>query len=97
VIVPVPNAAGSSDFKAVGAAEVDFDVSMAADQFWLFISSTDCYIAQAAATPAASAADGSMFVPAKLPVLLKGSNGAKLSVIRVSADGVATLTLCQRW
>lgn len=87
-LVPV---AGSSDFKAVAAAETDFDTTMAVTETFVFTCDTDCYIAQGAAPVAASAADGSMFVPAGQPVLIDGAQGAKLSVIRKAVDGVATL------
>lgn len=42
--------------------------------------------------PQASAASGSMFVPALHPVYLDGKNGSNLSVIRNTADGDAVLT-----
>lgn len=41
--------------------------------------------------PQASAASGSMYVPANTPVILSGANGSNLSVIRNTADGDATL------
>lgn len=42
--------------------------------------------------PVATAADGSMYVPAATQVILDGRNGTKVSVIRASGDGVASLT-----
>lgn len=83
--------AGASDYKAVIVTEVDFDTTMAAGERYLFTCDTNCYIKQGTAPVAASAADGSMLVPANRPVLIEGREGAKLSVIRVSADGNATL------
>jgi hypothetical protein len=41
---------------------------------------------------AATAADGSMYVPAGVPITLNGTAGARLSVIRASGDGTASLT-----
>lgn len=46
----------------------------------------------AAAAPPASAADGSMYVPANVQVILDGNYGPRLGVIRNSADGSASLT-----
>ncbi len=46
----------------------------------------------AAAAPPASAADGSMYVPANVQVILDGNYGPTLGVIRNSADGSASLT-----
>lgn len=88
MLIPV---AGTSDFQSVTSSEVDFDTTMASGEHYLFTCSTGCYLKQGAAPVAASAADGSMYVPAGLPVLIDGAQGAKLSVIRESADGVATL------
>ncbi len=88
MLVPV---AGTSDHQSVGASEVDFDTTMAAGEHYIFTCSTDCYIKQGAAPVAATAGDASMLVPAGLPVLIEGAQGAKLSVIRRAADGVATL------
>lgn len=88
MLVPI---AGSSDFKAVAATETDFDTTMAAGETYVFTCDTDCYIRQGTAPVAASGADGSMFVPAGMPVLIDGGQGANLSVIRKSVDGIATL------
>lgn len=86
---PVPTT--SSDYKTVVAAATTFDTTMADGEDFVFSSSTDCFIKQGAA-PAASAADGSSHVGAGQRVLIHGDLGAKLSVIRVAADGHATLT-----
>ncbi len=58
---------------------------------YVFTSTTNCWIAQGA-TPTASAAAGSMFVPAGIPVILNGGRGVGVSVIRNTADGSCTLT-----
>jgi len=83
--------AGSSDYKAVASAETDFDTTMAAGEYYLLTCDVDCFIKQGAAPLAASAADGSMFVPAGMAVLIEGALGAKLSIIRSNVDGIATL------
>lgn len=87
----------TSDFKAVGVAAVTFDAVMvnAPSEFWVFATNTDCYIKQGSA-PTATAGDGSVLVPAGSTVLLWGPHGAKLSVIRDTADGKATLTRVKR-
>lgn len=61
---------------------------------WIYVANTDSWIAQGA-SPTASAGAGSMFVPARLPVLVDGANGSHVSVIRDSADGRASLTPLQ--
>lgn len=43
-------------------------------------------------TPIASAADGSMYVPANTLITIDGTAGDSLSVIRASGDGTASLT-----
>ena len=89
ILVPI---AGTSDFKVVAAAETDFDTTLTATGVYLFTCDIDCYIKQGAAPVAASAGDGSLFVPAGIPVVIDGAQGAKVSVIRKgSSDGVATL------
>lgn len=89
MLIPI---AGSSDLKVVAGTETDFDTAMAVTDLFVFTCDIDAYIAQGAAPVAASAADGSMFVPAGMPVVIDGAQGAKLSVIRKgAADGVATL------
>jgi len=87
---PVP-VTSTGDFKAVAAAAVTFDPTLAVGELWILTASTNCYIAQGAA-PTASAADGSTYVHAGQQVLIDGDLGAKVSIIRVTADGVATLT-----
>lgn len=46
----------------------------------------------AAAVPPATAADGSMFVPAGVTLYLFGNLGPQLGVIRSAADGICSLT-----
>lgn len=57
-----------------------------------FVASTSCWLATGA-NPTASAAAGSLYVPANTALLLDGAiNGAKVAVIRDAADGKASLT-----
>lgn len=85
---------GSSDVTAVTSTAATSGRTMLAGVVYAFVSSTDCFIAQGA-TPTATAADGSMFVPSRTVVYLAGDNGAALSVIRDTADGKASLTPVQ--
>lgn len=82
-----------ADTVAVAAAAAQFTglVAMANGQFFVFVSTTNCWIKQGA-NPTATKAAGSMFWPANVPIILAGQDGAKLSVIRDSADGTASLT-----
>ncbi len=72
----------------VGAAEITD--TLTTGKLYVFTSTTNCWIAQGAA-PTASAAAGSMFVPAGVAVLLNGGFGAAVSVIRNTADGACTI------
>lgn len=83
----------SADEVAVGVASAQFAAitTMAVGQFFLFVSSTACWI-KPGANPTASAGAGSMYVPANFPIVVDGSLGAKLAVIRDAADGKASLT-----
>lgn len=90
-MVPFPVNPNLGDNQAVGVASAQFTTSMTAAGTYLFVADTSCYIQQGA-NPTASSADGSMFVPANCPLLLQGRNGAKLAVIRSTADGNGSLT-----
>lgn len=81
----------TSDSTAVTAASATFTPTMIATEMWLFVSTTNCWIAQGAA-PTAAAADGNMFVTANTVIVINGTAGAKLAVIRDTADGRASLT-----
>jgi hypothetical protein len=88
MLVPV---AGTSEYLAVTTGDQDITTAMAAGELWLFTANVDCYIKQGAAAPiTASAADGSMLVPAGMPVLIDANEGAVLSVLGTAA-GLATL------
>lgn len=82
-----------SDEVAVGAVSAQFAniVAMVAASYYLFISNTGCWIQQGA-NPTASAAPGSMFVPANTPIYVGGQTGAKLAVIQDALSGKASLT-----
>ena len=67
------------------------DTGQPGDYVYAFSANTDCWILQSA-SPTATAGNGSVFVPAGAIILLDGSNGAAVSVIRDSADGAASLT-----
>lgn len=81
---------------AVGVAHVEFNASMAAHTYWMFVSTTNCWIKQgshaALTASGASAGAGSMFVPALAQVVISGDLGADLSVIEDTATGKASLT-----
>jgi streptogramin lyase len=85
-----------SDEVAVGAASAQFAniTAMAAGQMFMFVSSTACWIKQGS-NPTASAAPGSMYVPANTIVFISGANGVKLAVIQDAAGGKASLTQVQ--
>ena len=89
LVVPV---AVRSDVTAVGAVAATSGLTMDAGFFYLFVSNTDCFIKQGTAPLDATAADASMFVPSRTPIILAGSSGAALSIIRDTADGKASLT-----
>lgn len=93
-MIPIPDITTSIEI-AVGASHAEFGSAMAAGQLWEFCSNTNCWIKQGSA-PVASAASGSMFVPALKSVYIDGKFGANLSVIQDSAGGKATLTRLAR-
>lgn len=83
-------AAGSSEYLAVTTSSAEVNgTGLAAADLHVFTCSVDCYIAQGA-TPTANSADGSMFVPAGMPVLIDGAQGAKVAV-KGTAAGHCTL------
>lgn len=89
MLVPV---AGSSDFQGVTDTSAELaGTTMVVTGLYVFTCDVDCYVKQGA-TPTAAAADGSMLVPAGMPLLIDGAQGAELAVIRKgSSDGVCTL------
>lgn len=93
LLTPVSSLSDKLDVTAVSTQFGTLD-EMAAGQRFRFISTTACWIKQGE-NPTASAAAGSMYVAAGEVINIKGEHGAKLAVIRNSADGVATLTPVQ--
>lgn len=91
LLVPVTEL---SDVTAVAATAATSGLTMLAGVLYRFVANTDCFIKQGA-TPTATAADASMFVPSRVEVVLSGNNGAALSIIRDTADGKASLTPLQ--
>jgi hypothetical protein len=79
---------------AVGVAAALSTVVMATHRVYAYSCTTNSWIKQDASgnSPVASAASGSMFVPAGFVVYLDGSYGDTLSVIRDTADGKCTVT-----
>lgn len=83
----------ATDTKAVAVGSTTFDLSMADGQRYRFVSTTDCWINQHATAPTAvAAADANVFVKAGEVVVVDGTLGAKLAVIRATADGSACLS-----
>lgn len=77
----------SADNTAVGAASAqNSTIAMTPAGSYLFMSDCSCYLQQGV-SPTASAADGSMLVPAGVPLILQGRNGAKIAVIQSGAVG----------
>lgn len=82
---------------AVSGTSARFGAAMAAtqpgQQFWVFVANTACWIKQGATgSVVASAAAGSMYVPANTIVIIDAIGGADLAVIEDSAAGKASLT-----
>jgi hypothetical protein len=92
-MIPFPVISSGSDFTTVTVASAQFTTiaAMQVNQYFLYSSNTASWIKQGA-NPTASAAAGSMFVPAGFPVVICGQDGAKLATIRDTADGKASLT-----
>lgn len=82
----------TSVVRTVTASSATFSTTMAVGEVYLLCSSVACWIAQGAA-PTAAKSDGSTHVGAGVPVLIIGTAGAKLAVLRDAADGNASLTL----
>jgi hypothetical protein len=79
--------------QTVTVASAHFGAAMVDKEYWLFTSSTNCWIKQADGTPTAvAAAAANMYVPANTLVVIDGRCGANIAVIRDTADGRASLT-----
>lgn len=81
----------SSVETAVGGSSAVITFVLVVDNFYLFASNTDCWIAQSA-TPVASAGAGSMYVPANLQVVINGRVGNHIAVIQDAGAGKCSLT-----
>jgi hypothetical protein len=79
------NPTGSDNTAVTASSGQNSTIAMVATGTYLFLSDVSCYLAQGA-NPTASAADGSMLVPAGVGILLRGSAGAKIAVIASSAS-----------
>lgn len=76
----------------VSGVSADFSATMVAKEYWLFVSSTNCWITQGATPTAVAGAAGNMYVPANTPIVIDGRCGASLAVIQATAGGSASLT-----
>lgn len=90
---PISTTYGASepDYLAITTASQQFTLTLDAGVQFVFVADVDCYI-KVAANPTASAADGSQFVPAKVPwPVATATAGDKVAVIGTIA-GVSTLS-----
>jgi len=87
LLVPV---AGDSEYLAVTTGDQDIITDSGTTETWVYTANVDTFVKQGTGTVTASAADGSMFVPAGMPVLIDGAQGAVVSVLGLAA-GHATL------
>ena len=82
---------------AVGATTAAFAMVMEQGRKYRLVSSTACYVNRAATVQAATAgaqtpsATSSIYVPANAPFDMDGLASGRVSVIRASADGFASL------
>lgn len=81
-----------SELATVSAVSAAFTLVMIPKERYLFVSTTACFIKQSAGATAATAASTSMLWPANYPLFIDGSLGARLTVIRDTTDGKASLT-----
>lgn len=73
-------------FKAFSSSSGDTGVTIGATERWMVVTDTAVMIAQGAA-PTAAKANGSTLVVPGLPLIVQGSNGAKLAAIQAGASG----------
>jgi hypothetical protein len=86
----------TSDVVSVTDSAADFDTALDVETAYVLISDVACWVAQGA-SPTASAADGSVLVPAGSPLYLHGRNGDSVSVIRDTTSGSASLAVATPW
>lgn len=91
--VLVPKLVDSEKLDVVVTSEV-FATELVSGKFYEYVNTEASWITQGASDPGvtASAASGSMFVPAGRAVILFGTYGNQVAAIRDTADGEATLT-----
>lgn len=91
-LAPYSTDAAHADSVAVGAASAQFTniVAMAAGEIYVLVANVDLWYKQGA-NPTASAAAGSVFLPARATAVIDGSQGVKLAVIQDSTGGKASL------
>jgi len=82
----------NSLFATAGVASSDIATALARGKLYAYSCTIGSWISQGA-TPTATAGAGSMFVPAGVTVLLSGTFGVELAILRQGgADGSASLT-----
>lgn len=86
LLIPI---AATSSYLAVTTSAANLAAALSATGTYVYTANVDTFIKQGAA-PTASAGAASMFVPAGMPVLIDGAQGAVVSVIGLAA-GHATL------
>lgn len=87
--------AGIPEFSTVTASPQNITTTMSAGNLYLFSTTTSCWIAWGS-NPTASAAAGSLLVPAGTSLLIHGTFGPKLSILRDAADGKASIVVVRR-
>lgn len=93
-LIPVINGTvvNTPDYLAVTTPAAQFAniTTMASGEYYLYTCNVGSWIKQGT-NPTASAAAGSLFVPANTPVIIDGGHGVKLSAIYDGVAGKASL------
>lgn len=86
----------TSQALAVVVASATFGTAMDAQDservFYEYVCTVASWVKQGTGATTASAASGSMFVPAGVRVMLDPRDGVNVAAIRSTVDGTATLT-----
>lgn len=84
----------TSEYADITGTAALFATEMAPGEIWIYTCTVASYIKQGDEEVVASAATGSMYVPANYPIRLEAgfAQGERLSSIRASGSGAATLT-----
>lgn len=90
-MLPFPVVTSSCDNTTFSGTSAQSGATLAPAARYFVVADQACYISQGA-NPTASAADGNMFLPANCPVVLAGSNGAKVAVIQSTTGGTLSIT-----